>query len=112
MNLPRLETRSSGYQRHPKPVHCFFTVATGAIHATLSCIANPGDNVVTSEPKYIGYEPTCTAIGVELKTVAMNPPAFEVDVEALLRTVDSRTVGVVVNTTLRTRWEMSRQQAT
>ena len=97
IELARLETRSSGFQRHPNQFTVFHG-ATGAIHATLSCIANPGDNVVTSEPKYIGYEPTCMAIGVELKTVAMQAPKFEVDVAALLSAVDERTVGVIVNT--------------
>ena len=95
--LARLETRTSGYKRHPDQFTVFHG-ATGAIHATLSCIANPGDNVVTGEPKYIGYESTCTAIGVELKTVAMNAPKFDVDVDALLGAVDERTVGVIVNT--------------
>lgn len=95
--LARLETRTSGYPRHPDQFTIFHG-ATGAIHATLCCIANPGDNVITCEPKYVGYEPTCTAIGVELKTVAMNAPKFEVDVAALLSAVDERTVGVIVNT--------------
>lgn len=95
--LARLETRSSGYIRDPEQFTIFHG-ATGAIHATLSCIANLGDNVVTAEPKYIGYEPTCNTIGVELKTVPMNPPCFNVEVDKLLDAVDERTVGVIINT--------------
>ncbi|MCY3884477.1 MAG: pyridoxal phosphate-dependent aminotransferase [Gammaproteobacteria bacterium] len=95
--LARLETRTSGYTRHPNQFTVFHG-ATGAIHATLSCIANPGDNVVTAEPKYIGYEPTCATIGVDLKTVPMDPPGFTVDVDALINAVDQRTVGMIINT--------------
>ncbi len=95
--LARLETRVSGHIRNPNQF-TIFQGATGAAHAVLSCIADPGDNVVTTEPKYLGYDPTCAAVGVELKAVAMSPPRFEIDVDALLGAADSRTVAILINT--------------
>lgn len=95
--LARLETRTSGFTRHPDQFTIFHG-ATGAIHATLSCIANPGDNVVSAEPKYVGYEPTCFSINVDLKAVPMKPPRFNVDIDRLLDAVDERTVAVIINT--------------
>ena len=95
--LARLETRISGHQRNPAQFTVFHG-ATGAIHAVLSCIASPGTNIVTTEPKYLGYDQTCAAVGVELMSVAMKPPRFELDVETLLHAVDSQTVAVLINT--------------
>lgn len=95
--LAKLETRLSGHTRSPRQF-TIFQGATGAIHAVLNCIANPGDNVVTTEPKYLGYDPTCATVGVELKAVPMSPPRFELDADALLDAVDHRTVAILINT--------------
>lgn len=95
--LAKLETRLSGHIRNPNQF-TIFQGATGAIHAVLNCIANPGDNVVTTDPKYLGYDPTCASVGVELKAIAMSPPRFELGVDTLLGAVDSRTVAILINT--------------
>ena len=94
--LARLERRVSGFHRDPDQFSIFYG-ATGAFHAVLSCIANAGDNVVTHEPTYMGYPPTCATVGVELKTVPSDPPRFELNLESLLEAVDERTVAIVVN---------------
>ncbi len=95
--LARLEARVSGFDRNPEQF-TIFNGGTGAIHASLSCIGDPGDNFVVAEPKYLGYEPTCFAIGIELNCVPMTPPKFELDAEALLGAIDERTKGLIVNT--------------
>lgn len=95
--LAKLETRLSGHTRSPRQF-TIFQGATGAVHAVLNCIANPGDNVVTTEPKYLGYDSTCAIVGVEIKAVPMSPPYFELHADALLDAVDRRTVAILINT--------------
>lgn len=95
--LAELESRVTGKRVLPQQFS-IFNGATSAIHATLSAIANPGDNIVTCQPTYLGYESTFVSLGVELRAAATTPPNFRFDVDQVLDLVDENTVGILVNT--------------
>lgn len=95
--LAELESRVTGKRIEPRQFS-IFNGATSAIHATLSAIANPGDNIVTCQPTYLGYESTFVCLGVELRAAVTAPPYFRYDVDRVLDLIDERTVGVLVNT--------------
>lgn len=95
--LAELESRVTGKRIEPRQFS-IFNGATSAIHATLSAIANPGDNIVTCQPTYLGYESTFVCLGIELRAAATPAPYFRYDVDRALDLIDERTVGVLVNT--------------
>lgn len=95
--LAELESGVTGKEIKPKQFS-IFNGATSAIHGTLSAIANPGDNIVTCQPTYLGYESTFVCLGVELRAATTAPPYFRYDVDRALELIDERTVGVLVNT--------------
>ena len=41
-----------------------------------------GPGVVVPEPMYVGYQSLFQAIGAEVQTVPLEPPFFELDVDA------------------------------
>lgn len=95
--LAELESRVTGKNIEPRQFS-IFNGATSAIHATLSAIANPGDNIVTCQPTYLGYESTFVCLGVELRAAVTAPPYFRYDIDRALDLIDKKTVGVLVNT--------------
>lgn len=95
--LAKLESGVTGKTIKPKQFS-IFNGATSAIHGTLSAIANPGDNIVTCQPTYLGYESTFVCLGVELRAAVTAPPYFRYDVGRVLDLIDEKTVGVLVNT--------------
>ena len=95
--LAELESGITGKAIQPQQFS-IFNGATSAIHATLSAIANSGDNIVTCQPTYLGYESTFLSLGVELRAATTAPPYFRYDVDRVLDLVDKKTVGVLVNT--------------
>lgn len=95
--LAELESKVTGKTIEPRQFS-IFNGATSAIHATLSAIANPGENIVTCQPTYLGYESTFVCLGVELRAAVTAPPYFRFDVDRVLDLIDDKTVGVLVNT--------------
>ena len=95
--LAQLESGVTGKEIKPKQFS-IFNGATSAIHGTLSAIANPGDNIVTCQPTYLGYESTFVCLGVELRAAVTAAPYFRYDIDRALDLIDERTVGVLVNT--------------
>lgn len=57
--------------------------ATEGIAAALLGVLDPGDAVVTFEPYYDSYAAGIAMAGAERRTVALRPPDFRLDVDAL-----------------------------
>jgi N-succinyldiaminopimelate aminotransferase len=57
--------------------------ATEGIAAALLGLCEPGDAVVTFEPYYDSYSAGIAMAGAERRTVALRPPGFRVDADAL-----------------------------
>ncbi len=75
-----------------------FPGATAALYAIFASILDEGDGVLVPEPMYVGYHNIFEALGARLQTVALKPPQFQLDVNALLDRIDASTKAVLINT--------------
>ena len=74
------------------------TGATEAIHAVLTALLDPGDEVIAFEPFYDSY-PACAAMnGARLTCVPLHAPSFEFDREELARAIRPSTKAILLNT--------------
>lgn len=72
--------------------------AGGAIALALSTVVDPGDEVVFLSPPWFFYEAMILASGATPVRVRLEPPAFDLDVEAIVAALGPRTRAVIVNT--------------
>jgi arginine:pyruvate transaminase len=75
-----------------------FPGATAALFAVFASIADPGDEVVVPEPMYAGYQGIFDVLGVDVRSVPLSLPDFEVSVDAVFAAVNDRTRAVLINT--------------
>jgi arginine:pyruvate transaminase len=93
-----LETRSSP---HPcsKDEVVIFPGATQALFAVLSCLLNPGDDIIIPEPMYVGYTGLIDTIGAHLTSVPLQADFdFALDINRIKAAVTAKTRVVLVNT--------------
>lgn len=93
-----LETHSSP---HPCSVDevAIFPGATAAIHAVMSCLLDPGDEVVIPEPMYVGYTPIMRAIDARVRTVPLDASeGFALNLQQFKATVTPDTRVLFINT--------------
>lgn len=93
-----LETKTSP---HPCSVDevAIFPGATSAIHAALSCILDPGDEIVIPEPMYVGYTPIMRALDARVRTVPLDARrGFSLDVGQVLASLGDGTRVLFLNT--------------
>ena len=95
--IAELESQSTGRPFEPQQF-VIFPGATAAVHAVLTCILNPGDELLIPEPMYIGYRGIIDAVGAQVNTVSLAPQDFSLDLRALEQAVTARTRAVLVNT--------------
>lgn len=72
--------------------------ATEAMISTLKAIVNPGDEIVIFEPFYENYGPDAILSGASPRYVALKPPDWAYDSEALAEAFNSNTKAVIINT--------------
>ena len=76
-----------------------FPGATNALHAVMSCLLDPGDEVVIPEPMYVGYPQIMSALNARMVTVPLGVEGnFALDLEAITAAVTERTRVVFINT--------------
>ena len=76
-----------------------FPGATNAVFSVMSCLLDPGDEVVVPEPCYVGYPTIMSTIGAEVVSVPLKiDEDFGIDIEATMAAVTERTRVVFVNT--------------
>ncbi|WP_444891308.1 pyridoxal phosphate-dependent aminotransferase [Microbulbifer sp. DLAB2-AA] len=93
-----IESKVSPHPCNPDDV-VVFPGGTNAIYAVLSCLLNPGEEIVIPEPMYIGYVPICDSLRLSVKRVAC--PAeqnFAFDVDSIKAAVTEETRVVMINT--------------
>jgi N-succinyldiaminopimelate aminotransferase len=73
------------------------TGATEGITAALLALIDPGDEVVALEPFYDSYQAGVQLAGGRLHGVALDPPDFRLDVDALAAAIGPRTTMLLVN---------------
>ncbi len=72
--------------------------AGGAIALALHTVVDPGDEVVYLSPPWYFYEAMILHSGATPVRVQLEPPAFDLDVEAVLAALGPRTRAVLINT--------------
>ncbi|WOJ94900.1 pyridoxal phosphate-dependent aminotransferase [Congregibacter variabilis] len=93
-----LETQSSPHPCTADEV-AIFPGATSAIHAVLSCLLNPGDEIVVPEPMYVGYNPIFRGLDLNLRTTPLDVEHdFALNVETLKSTLSDKTRVLFINT--------------
>jgi len=76
-----------------------FPGATSAIYSVMSCLLDAGDEIVLTDPWYVGYEPIMQALDVKVKTVmALSENGFEPQYEDFVQAVTDKTRVIFVNT--------------
>jgi len=71
--------------------------ATEGMMAAMLAILDPGDEVIVFEPFYENYGPDAILTGATPRYVALQPPDWSFDPEALRGAVTSRTRAIVLN---------------
>lgn len=72
--------------------------ATEALAASLTALLNPGDEAILIEPFFDTYLPVIEAIGAKARCVALQPPGWTLDLDALEAAFNERTKLILVNT--------------
>jgi aspartate aminotransferase len=72
--------------------------AFGAISVAFRLLLDAGDEVVFNEPGWFCYEPMLLAADAVPRAVALRPPRFDLDLEAIEAAIGPRTRLVIVNT--------------
>jgi aspartate aminotransferase len=72
--------------------------AFGAISVAFRLLLDAGDEVVFNEPGWFCYEPMLLAADAVPRPVALRPPRFDLDLEAIEAAISPRTRLVIVNT--------------
>lgn len=80
-----------------------FPGATAALYAACASICNEGDSILVPEPMYVGYHSIVAALGLDLVTVPLGAPDFQLNIDQLLTRLDDQPAtqsikAVLVNT--------------
>ncbi len=71
---------------------------TEAVNAALLAVLNPGDELIIVEPAHENYIPSAIFAGAKPVAVALEPPDFALDPDALARAITPRTRALLINT--------------
>jgi arginine:pyruvate transaminase len=92
------ETRTSPHPCSAEEVSIFPGV-TSAIYSVMSCLLDAGDEIIITDPWYVGYEPIMKALDVRVKTVMALPEnGFEPQYQDFEKAVSEDTRVIFVNT--------------
>jgi aspartate/methionine/tyrosine aminotransferase len=86
-----------GWEPDPETEITVTCGATEGMIAAMLGILDPGDEVIVFEPFYENYGPDAILTGATARYVALEPPDWSFDPDALRRQVSSRTRAIVVN---------------
>ena len=70
--------------------------ATEAMLVALTALVNPGDEIILTEPFYENYWPDCVLAGATPRFVALRPPGWRLDLDALAAAFGPRTKAIVL----------------
>jgi len=76
---------------------CVTSGATEAIAASIFAVVEPGDEVIILTPAYDAYAPLVRRAGGMVREVALQPPAWRIERDAILAAVGDRTRAIVFN---------------
>ncbi len=70
---------------------------TYAIFTALSCLLNPGDEVIVFEPAYDCYIPTIELNGAKAIRISLTYPEYKINWEEVKEKITSRTKAILIN---------------
>jgi aspartate/methionine/tyrosine aminotransferase len=76
---------------------CVTSGATEALAAAIFATVEPGDEVIVLTPAYDAYAPLVRRAGGVVREVALQPPGWRIDLEALEAAVTARTRAIIFN---------------
>jgi aspartate/methionine/tyrosine aminotransferase len=88
--------RHFGQQLEAEQV-CVTSGATEALGSAILATVQPGDEVIILTPAYDSYAPTIRRAGATPVEVALRPPEWRIDAEALERAVTPKTRAILFN---------------
>jgi arginine:pyruvate transaminase len=92
------ETRTSPHSCSADEVSIFPGV-TSAIYSVLSCLLDAGDEIIITDPWYVGYQPILQALDVKVKTILTLPEdKFEPQLDDFIAAISDKTSLVFINT--------------
>jgi len=71
--------------------------ATEALYDAIQAAAGPGDEVIIFDPAYDAYEPAVRLAGARCVRIALPPPAFRFDWDAVRGALNTRTRLIIIN---------------
>jgi methionine aminotransferase len=71
--------------------------ATEALYDAIQAAVGPGDEAIIFDPAYDAYEPAVRLAGARCVRIALSPPAFRFDWDAVRRALSTRTRLIVIN---------------
>lgn len=71
--------------------------AAGSITSFFRAVLNPGDEVICPAPYFVEYASYCGHFGGTLKPVLSKQPSFDLDLDAIERTITDRTRVIMFN---------------
>jgi arginine:pyruvate transaminase len=93
-----LESRTSSHPCSYEEV-VIFPGATNALYSVMSCLLNPGDEIVIPEPMYVGYPAIMAALDIKVVPVPLREKDnFALDMDAVEAAVTDQTRVVFINT--------------
>jgi aspartate/methionine/tyrosine aminotransferase len=100
--MPLREAIASHYNRHfgldlSAEQICVTSGATEALGAAILATVQPGDEVIILTPAYDSYAPTIRGAGGTPVEVALKPPEWRIDREALEAALTAKTRAIVFN---------------
>lgn len=86
-----------GADYHPDTEVTVTAGGTEAIFTALSCIINPGDEVIIFEPAYDCYAPTIKLLGGLVKPFELHAPNYTIDWEMVKKLFTANTRMIILN---------------
>ena len=88
--------RHHGADTGPEGV-CVTSGATEALAAAILATVSPGDEVIVMTPAYDAYAPLIRRAGGVVREIALKPPGWRIEREALAAAVTARTKAIIFN---------------
>jgi aspartate aminotransferase len=81
----------------PKSEVCVTAGTQEGLFAVFTAFANPGDEVLVPNPGFLSYATLAKICGASPVTYDLDPPAWQIDIEALRRKITPKTKLIIIN---------------
>jgi methionine aminotransferase len=93
------QRHARGYHVELDPANCITVTlgATEALFSAIQCCVGAGEEALIFDPAYDSYEPAIRLAGARCVRIALRPPRFGVDWDAVRSAINARTRLVIIN---------------